>query len=166
MTRRVWSPIGERPIAPGHHCFDWLYVTAFVSPASGETFWYVRDGVSKPFFSALLETFAREAGAGVDRTVLLVLDNAGWHGEAGLSVPNGVRLVFPPAEGAMLSMAIFLSYTRARDDAALATVRKNQRTSRTWPVDDRDASSKKRQTWKPYGRQTRRSDVNPIVQQV
>ncbi len=66
----------------------------------------------------------------------------------------------------MLSMAIFLSYTRARDDAALATVRKNQRTSGTWPVDDRDASSKKRQTWKPQGRQTRRSDVNPIVQQV
>ena len=69
MTRRVWAPVGKRPIAPGHHRFDWLYVTAFVSPASGETFWYVHDGVSKPFFSALLETFAREAGAGVDRTV-------------------------------------------------------------------------------------------------
>ena len=26
----------------------------------------------------------------------LPLDNAGWHGEAGLSVPDGVRLVFPP----------------------------------------------------------------------
>jgi len=52
VTRRVWAPVGERPIAPGHHRFDWLYVTAFVSPASGETFWYVHDGVSKPFFSA------------------------------------------------------------------------------------------------------------------
>ena len=38
VTRRVRAPIGERPIAPGHHRFDWLYVTAFVSPASGETF--------------------------------------------------------------------------------------------------------------------------------
>ncbi len=93
VTRRVCSPIGERPIAPGHHRFDWLYVTAFVSPASGETFSYVHDGVSNPFFSALL---AREAGAGVDRTVVLVLDNAGWHGEAGLNVPDGVRLVFLP----------------------------------------------------------------------
>jgi len=45
VTRRVWAPVGERPIAPGHHRFDWLYVTAFVSPASGETFWYVHDGV-------------------------------------------------------------------------------------------------------------------------
>jgi len=66
------APVGERPIAPGHHRFDWLYVTAFVSPASGETFWYVHDGVSKPFFSALLETFAREAGAGARRTIVLV----------------------------------------------------------------------------------------------
>ena len=60
-----------------HHRFDWLYVTAFVSPASGETFWYVHDGVSKPFFEALLKTFAREAGAGLHRTIILVLDNAG-----------------------------------------------------------------------------------------
>jgi hypothetical protein len=30
----VWAPIGERPIAHGHHRFDWLYVTAFVSPAT------------------------------------------------------------------------------------------------------------------------------------
>ena len=72
-------------------------MTAFVSPASGETFWYVHDGVSKPFFAALLKTFAREAKAGVDRTIVLVIDNAGWHGEAGLSVPDGVRLVFLPA---------------------------------------------------------------------
>ena len=51
--------LGERPIAHGHHRFDWLYVTAFVSPATGETFWYVSNGVSKEFFEALLETFAR-----------------------------------------------------------------------------------------------------------
>ena len=95
VTRRVWAPVGERPIAPGHHRFDWLYVTAFVSPASGETFWYLSNGVSKPFFEALLETFAREAGAGAQRIILLVLDNAGWHG-AGLQIPEGIRLVYLP----------------------------------------------------------------------
>ena len=30
ILRRVWAPRGERPIAPGHHRFEWLYVTAFV----------------------------------------------------------------------------------------------------------------------------------------
>ncbi len=96
MARRVWSPIGERPIAHGHHRFDWLYVTAFVSPASGETFWYLHDGVSKPFFTALLKSFAKEAGAGKERTIVLVLDNAGWRGAKNLKVPEGVRLVFLP----------------------------------------------------------------------
>jgi hypothetical protein len=28
----------------------------------------------------LLATFAREAGAGRERSIILVLDNAGWHG--------------------------------------------------------------------------------------
>jgi transposase len=94
--RRVWAPIGERPIAHGHHRFDWLYVTAFVSPASGETFWYVSNGVSKEFFEALLETFAREAEAGLARIILLVLDNAGWHGPANLKIPDGIRLIHLP----------------------------------------------------------------------
>jgi transposase len=96
VTRRVWAPVGGRPIALGHHRFDWLYVTAFASPATGETFWYLSNGVSKPFFEALLETFAREAGAGVQRIILLVLDNAGWHGSAGLKIPDGIRLVYLP----------------------------------------------------------------------
>ena len=96
MTRRVWAPIGERPIAHGHHRFEWLYVTAFVSPATGECFWYVSNGVSKPFFEELLRAFAEEAGAGKDRIIVLVLDNAGWHTEAGLDVPDGIRLAFLP----------------------------------------------------------------------
>jgi transposase len=97
VTRRIWAPVGERPIAHGHHRFEWLYVTAFVSPATGESFWYVSNGVSKPFFEALLRLFAEEAGAGRERRIVLTLDNAGWHGEAGLVVPDGVRLVFQPA---------------------------------------------------------------------
>ena len=27
ITRGVWAPIGERPVAVGHHRFEWLYVT-------------------------------------------------------------------------------------------------------------------------------------------
>jgi hypothetical protein len=69
VTRRVWAPIGVRPVAHGHHRFEWLYVTAFVSPATGECFWYVANGVSKPFFEELLRAFAEEAGAGKDRII-------------------------------------------------------------------------------------------------
>ena len=45
ILRRVWAPRGERPTAVGHHRFEWLHVTAFVSPATGESFWYLSTGV-------------------------------------------------------------------------------------------------------------------------
>lgn len=92
----MWAPQAQRPIALGHHRYEWLYVTAFVQPASGEVFWYLSNGVSKPFFEGLLALFAREAGAGRERIVVLLLDGAGWHTEPGLAVPDGIRLVYLP----------------------------------------------------------------------
>src|SRR3954454_23664767 len=73
-----------------------LYVTAFGQPISGETFWSISNGVSKPFFAALLALFAREAGAGRDRILVLELDSAGWHTEPNLVVPDGIRPVSLP----------------------------------------------------------------------
>jgi transposase len=96
ILRRVWAPRGERPIARGHHRYQWFYVTAFVSPATGESFWYLSTGVDKELFEDTLALFAREAGAGRDRIVLLVLDGAGWHTAPGLAVPEGIRLVYLP----------------------------------------------------------------------
>lgn len=96
ICRRVWAPIGQRPIALGHHRYEWLYVTAFVAPRTGEVVWYLANGVSKPFFEALLAAFARTTGAGRERTIVLVLDNAGWHGLVGLAVPDGIKLVYLP----------------------------------------------------------------------
>src|SRR5215218_6396481 len=96
VRRRVWAPRGHRPIALGHHRYQWLHVAAFVQPTSGKAVWYLCSGLSKPFFAELLATFAREAGAGRERSIVLVLDNAGWHGPKGLVVPEGIRLVFLP----------------------------------------------------------------------
>ena len=44
----------------------------------------------------MLALFAREAGAGHHRIIVLVLDNAGWHSPPGLAVPEGLRLVYLP----------------------------------------------------------------------
>ena len=92
----MWAPIGERPVALGHHRYQWLHVTAFVQPTSGEAVWFLSNGLSKPLFEKLLATFARDVGAGCDRHVILVLDNAGWHGPKGLVVPDGITLAFLP----------------------------------------------------------------------
>jgi transposase len=96
IRRRVWAPIGQRPIALGHHRYQWLHLAAFVQPTSGETLWYLCSGLSKPFFAELLALFARETGAGRERSIILVLDNAGWHGPKDLAIPEGIRLVFLP----------------------------------------------------------------------
>ncbi len=58
--------------------------------------WYLSNGIDKPFFEMLLAAFARETGAGRDRIIILVLDNAGWHSEPGLAVPDGIRLFYLP----------------------------------------------------------------------
>lgn len=89
--------MGERPIAFGHHRYDWLYLTAFVAPASGQTVWYLSNGINKPFFAELLSAFARETGAGSERIIILVLDNAGWHGPQNLPVLDGVLLIYQPS---------------------------------------------------------------------
>jgi len=51
--------------------------------------------VDKGLFEDTLKLFAREAGAGRDRIIILVLDGAGWH-TAPLAVPEGIRLVYLP----------------------------------------------------------------------
>jgi len=105
FSRRCWAPRGARPVALGHHRFEWLYVTAFVSPESGETFGYLSSGVSKASFEKLLALFAREAGAGSERFIILVIDGAGWHSEPGLAVPDGLRLVYLPRYSPQLQPA-------------------------------------------------------------
>jgi transposase len=67
-----------------------------VRPTTGEAVWFLSTGLSKPLFEALLAAFARQTGAGRKRHIVLVLDNAGWHGPKGLAVPDGITLVFLP----------------------------------------------------------------------
>jgi hypothetical protein len=52
ITRGVWSPKGERPLALGHHRYEWLYVYGFVEPATGRTMWSVANAVCKEMFEA------------------------------------------------------------------------------------------------------------------
>ena len=105
ITRRIWAPIGERPIATGHHRFEWLYVTGFAEPETGRTVWNVSTAISKEMFERILADFAETVGAGPSKRIVLQLDNAGWHGPENLAIPDGVRLVFQPAHSPELQPA-------------------------------------------------------------
>jgi DDE superfamily endonuclease len=96
VLRRRWAPRGQRPIALGHHRYEWLYLDGFVRPSTGEIIWFLGDGVSTELFEALLAAFAQATGAGASKLVLLVLDNAGRHVSDSLTVPAGLELVSLP----------------------------------------------------------------------
>src|SRR5258708_22279908 len=63
LLRRIWAPIGQRPIATVQHRFAWRYLVGFVHPASGRTFFHLATTVSIPIFAVELAEFARRAGA-------------------------------------------------------------------------------------------------------
>ncbi len=97
IIRKAWSPIGERPLAKVHQRYEWTYLYAFARPKAGEVYWLILPTVNAEVFSLALESFAREAGAGKRKRILLVLDRAGWHTAKKLKVPEGIHLEFLPS---------------------------------------------------------------------
>ena len=78
----------------------------FVRPTTGQTYWLILPTVNTEAMKLALAEVARDSGAGPDKRILLVVDNAGWHGSKTLEVPGGIELVYlspatpalPPAE--------------------------------------------------------------------
>jgi transposase len=97
LLRRVWAPIGQRPVALVRHRFVWRYLVGVVHPASGRTVFHLATSVSIALFEMELAAFARSVGAGPTKQIVLVLDRAGWHTSARLRVPEHVHLLFLPA---------------------------------------------------------------------
>lgn len=96
LLRKVWAPIGQRPLAIVQQRFAWRYLVGFVHPASGRTLFHLATAVSIPLFEAELAAFARQVGAGPHKKIVLVLDRAGWHTSLRLRVPDHVYLHFLP----------------------------------------------------------------------
>ena len=96
VIRRVWAPVGRRPIARLKRGYEWTYLYGFVRPTTGEVYWLILPTVNKELFSMALKEFAREVGAGENKRILLVIDQAGWHTSGEVEVPEGIHLEFLP----------------------------------------------------------------------
>ena len=103
--RRVWAPRGRRPSARFRRRYQWLYLYGFVRPRSGEVHWLILPRVDTKVFSVALSHFAKEVGAGANKRILLVLDQAGWHTGGTVEVPEGIHLEFLPARSPELQPA-------------------------------------------------------------
>lgn len=103
---KVWSPVGERPVAKVHQRYEWTYLYAFARPKTGKVYWLILPRANAETFSLALEHFAEEIGASTRKRVLLVLDGAGWHtAKNKLVVPEGIHLEFLPSHSPELQPA-------------------------------------------------------------
>lgn len=85
-------------MARSTHRYEWSYVYGFAHPASGRSEWLILPTVNTRTMSRALALFAQATGAGPDKRVVLVLDNAGWHTSRALAIPDGLHLVYLPAQ--------------------------------------------------------------------
>ena len=97
ILRRVWAPVGRRPVVAVRPRYEWVWAYGFVRPATGTTAWVLLPHGNTEAMSRVLAHFAETVGAGPDKRVVLVLDRAGWHTSAALRVPEGLHLEFLPA---------------------------------------------------------------------
>ncbi len=67
MIRRIWSPIGQKPIAVIEHRYQWLYLYGFVHPKTGETEWFIIPRVNVDWFNEVLKAIALATGAGKEK---------------------------------------------------------------------------------------------------
>src|SRR5262249_11481689 len=97
ILRRVWAKKGTRLRAVVRPGYQWMYLYGFVEPQSGKTSWLLMPTVNTEAFSLALCAFAQEQGVGSKKRLLLVMDQAGWHKSAALTVPQGLHLLFLPS---------------------------------------------------------------------
>ena len=97
IVRRVWALKGQRPVAQQRRRYEWLYVYGFVRPSTGQVEWVLLPTVNLELFQLALDFFADAVGAGADKRVVLVIDQAGWHMSKTLKMPEGLHLLPLPA---------------------------------------------------------------------
>ncbi len=97
ILRRVWTPIGEQPVAEVQQKYQWLWLYGFVHPESGETYWWILPQVNTELFNRVLADFAHEFNIGANKQILLTVDQAGWHTSNNLIVPDGIHFFPMPA---------------------------------------------------------------------
>lgn len=91
---RVWAETGSRPTAVKQTEYEWLYLFAAVNPITGESSAMLAPTVNTGHMNAHLQMISEQVG--VQRHVVLVLDQAGWHVAKALEVPENITLLALP----------------------------------------------------------------------
>ena len=92
---RVWAPRGSRPVIPLQNEYDWVYLYGAVNPTTGASCALVLPWANSEMMQLHLDALSQQAGP--DGHIVLVLDNAGWHGAKELQIPENITLLPLPA---------------------------------------------------------------------
>src|SRR5271166_509735 len=93
-TGHRWFSRGKRPPERCDKRFLSTYIFAAVRPGTDDGFALVLPEATAATMDLFLERFSETLPAGVHAA--LVLDGAGWHGKAALSVPGNITLLTLP----------------------------------------------------------------------
>lgn len=90
-----WWLRGERPLGLCDRRFTSTYIYAAVCPATGAEFALVMPTVNTKAMNRFLDDFSKSRDPDVH--VLLVMDQAGWHGAKELTMPDNITpMPLPP----------------------------------------------------------------------
>ena len=105
-SSRVWAARGSRPVRPRQTEYGFTYLFGAVCPATGHTNAWVMPTVGTEPMQAHLNDLSRQVGR--RKHALLVLDRAGWHTTARLTIPANITLLALPARSPELNPAEML----------------------------------------------------------
>ena len=88
---RIWARRGTRPRAPRDRRYAWAYLFGAVCPERATGAALVLPYANTEAMNRHLVEISRQVKAGAH--AVLVLDGAGWHGAAGLAVPENITLL-------------------------------------------------------------------------
>jgi transposase len=93
LCHRWWQK-GQRPPGRCDKRFKWAYIFGAVAPETGDAFGLILPRADTPAMSVFLAEFAKTLPE--NEHVVMVLDQAGWHGANALEIPDNVTLVTLP----------------------------------------------------------------------
>jgi putative transposase len=89
-----WITGKMRPVIAGQHVREYRYAFGAVDPRDGESFFMIMPKCNTDCTALFLQQLSE---AYPDDYILLVMDNASWHGAKALVVPENIKLMkIPP----------------------------------------------------------------------
>ena len=92
---RIWARRGTRPRAPRDRRYGWAYLFGAVCPERATGAGLVLPFVNAEAMSLHLQEISRSVIPGAH--AVLVLDGAGWHGAAALTIPDNISFLPLPS---------------------------------------------------------------------